>query len=298
VLARWKPEGSSNYVLSLFAHDGVGWHKLHDFTEYSQTTPRAWLGSTPNGYFITPIPSMGINQYTEDGIVVGIAVSTSIPLRMSYYYFKLGNSMSPIAPFAPSGSWYSPRLDMGFRRVTKSAVQLQIEVQKCSANAPVTVQVRVDDSPSWITLGTITSKGIHQLDFSAVNPVTKTVEFRYLTIRLNFVGTNTETAIIEGITVRFLMRPNVFYGWNMDIVAAQEYTFDGQVFEVSPQETLNFLKQIRDSKAPVEFVDIQGTVYYGYISAINVQSMELFEPATDSTTNLESIINVNFVEAK
>ena len=298
VLANWKPEESSSYITSLFAHDGVGWHKLHDFTEFPQSSPYSWVQSYKTSYFIAPVPPNLSLTYNRNALVICIPVSTGIPLLSSYYRFVIENSQSPVPPFAPSGVWYSPRLDMGFRRVTKSAVQLQIEVQKAHPSTPIQVSVRFDDNPTWYNLGTINSTGIHHLDFSAVNSTTKTAEFRYMIIRLTFTGTDTQTAIVEGITVRFLMRPNVFYGWNMDIIASQEYTFDGQVFETSPEETLTYLKTLRDSKAPIEFIDLQGGTYHGYISAINVQSLELFEPATDSTTNIESVININFVEAR
>lgn len=295
VLAYWKPADRSGYIISLFAHDGVGWHKLHDF---SYTYPSDGMGLYSWGQipFISPIPKIGF-AYTENSIVVGISHPSNSYL-MSYYRFYLGDSLSPVAPFEPSGKFYSPRLDMGFRRVTKSAVQLQLEVQYASNNAKIEVYVSPDSDNTWTKIGTITSKGIHHLDFSAFNSITKTVEFRYIIIRLDYTATDTETPIVEGITLRFLMRPDVFYGWNLDIVASEEFTFDGQVFNVPPKDTIDFLKGLRDSKAPIEFIDLHGGQYYGYISAINVQSLELFEPASDGSTNIESIVNVNFVEAR
>lgn len=294
VLASWKPQGSTKYIISLFAHDGVGWHKLYDFPYlYDNDAEMNWIYN--RSYMMSFIPKVGF-QWTQNSLVVGIRDKVYLD-SMSYYKFYIGEGNSPTPPFNSSGTFYTSRIDAGFRRVTKSSPSILIQADNV-INGTIHVEVKWDDQIGWTRIGTITSGGMHEFNFAPVNIYTKTIEYKHATFRF-IISTNNEnnTPIIENFTLRVLMRPDTFYGFNFDIVASKGFSYDGVVFEDQPEEIMNYIKQLRDSKAPIQFVDPFGSTYYGYISSVNATTLELFENDSEAT-NFETIINVNFVEAR
>jgi hypothetical protein len=65
----------------------------------------------------------------------------------------------------------------------------------------------------------------------------------------------------------------------------------------STNQIVTNLKTARATTAPIEFVDIFGVSYYGYLTSINTQALERHADTPGAYPNIEMICNANFVEA-
>jgi len=121
--------------------------------------------------------------------------------------------------------------------------------------------------------------------------------YKYLIVVVIFhTNSSTQTPILEGMTVRFLLRPDVFYGYNFDVVAATDMLEGDNVDARSAGEIIDQLKSMRNSKHPIEFVDIYGVQHYVYISSLMNAGMEVHESDMGEKRNVETICNLNLVE--
>ena len=296
VLAQWfNDEATStdaDSTISLFSFDGVGWHKLNDLLNF------AYLPAmTPS-----PIIYDGYQRRLYAGVgVTGKTYLIGTPWN-SVPKYPFGASLSTAtAPYIKS-----PRLDMGFRRVQKSVPSILVEADNLSTISTearyLTVDYYVDGSTIIETFGDVTVNGITELfpNQQDADPA-PTQEFKNMVIMVRFVnaGASTnQTPILEGLTVRFLMRPDVFYGYSFGIVVAENYLYGTEQASTSAKDLRDALLTLRDSKAPIEFIDIYGDTHDVYISSVSLQAQERHENSEDGTNNIESIIVVNLVEAK
>ena len=215
----------------------------------------------------------------------------------------------------------SSRLDMGFRRVKKFSPSILVEasgIQKlglvsdryivmhcllCRGDTTDTGTDQLDYR--WI--GYITHNGVTELPMpygmlskdEALSGEALPATFNYMILVAEFV-TNTQynSPVLEGITVRFLLRPNVFYGYNFNVIAATNYVYGENVDTRTAGEIVNELKVFRDSKQPLWFTDIYGNKKLAYISSLTNVGLERFETDEGVIPNIETYVNVNVVEVK
>jgi hypothetical protein len=126
-----------------------------------------------------------------------------------------------------------------------------------------------------------------------------TVEYNYLQLRVDFVTDSAvQSPVLEGLTVRFLMRPNTFYGYAFDIVVKGNFEYASSTDERSAHTLVTDLKAARDSKSPIDFVDMEGINHKTYVSAINARLIENAVDETGPYPDLESLITINLTEVK
>jgi hypothetical protein len=185
---------------------------------------------------------------------------------------------------------------MGFRRVQKSTPSLLIEGSNLSTSVRLEILYSLDGG-DWVEWGSATENGFTELTFPGG---LHTQEFKYMQIKVNFItGTATETPILEGLTLRFLMRPEVAFGWNVNLPAAGNLTHGEGEDPRSAQKILSDLKEARNSKAPVRFKDLDGLEYYVYLTSISSQAVERqLNQDTPIQGGIEKLVNINLIEAK
>jgi len=192
---------------------------------------------------------------------------------------------------------YTSKLDMGFRRVKKSIPSILVEGSNLSTGSYLVVSATFDGSTELLTFPGVSQSGITELYCSDASS-DSTKEFYNATFEVRFFTlSSTVTPILEGLTIRFLMRPDVFYGYSFTIIAAQSVVYGNEQDDRSPQDYLTDLRTARDSKAPIEFIDLYGTSHVCYISSVSVQAVERHENSNDGSVNIEAFISVNLVEA-
>ncbi|MBT9138479.1 MAG: hypothetical protein DDT31_01044 [Syntrophomonadaceae bacterium] len=264
------------FIHSLFCFDGAGWHKLADLN----------TGETLNMSSIYHAP-------TERILYIGWNTNANPNTQ----HIPIGTGVTPKSPFPITGTHeiITPRLDMGFRRIRKSMPSILVEGSNLSATQRIEISYSIDGG-SFVTWGTMSSNGIVEMTLPGGLP---TIEFNFIIFRIRLSTADAwSTPILEGLTIRFLLRPDVFYGYNFNIIAAQSYVYGGRQDDRSPAVIFEELKTARNSKAPVEFVDIYDTVRRGYISAVSQMASERHEVSESDVPNIEGRINVNLVEAR
>lgn len=299
VLAEWLDE-TGLLVHSLFSFDGVGWHKTVDFSTYATTFSN----------------QVSYDSIHCDGLLNRLYIDVNSGDLTNYpggaLYIPLQWNNVPSDPFAANLTsdtapyFKSPRLDMGFRRVQKSVPSILVEADNLSTVSTesryLVVDYYVDGSTTIETFGSVTANGITELfpNQQDASPA-PTQEFKNMVLMVRFVNAGaltTQTPILEGLTVRFLMRPDVFYGYSFGIVVAENYLYGTEQASTSAKDIRDALLAVRDTKAPVAFTDIYGDTHDVYISSVSLQAQERHENSEDGTNNIESIIVVNLVEAK
>jgi len=212
------------------------------------------------------------------------------------YYIPLQSvSDFPYASFLTTGTHnvISSRLDMGYRRVKKSMSSILVEASNVTSARKLTIYYALDGG-SWVKWGDVTQNGVTELS----NPGNSlTQEFNYVQIRVDFVTDSaSQTPILEGWTVRFIMRPNVLFGYNFNIIAASGLERGRMVDETESDDIVNTIRTLRDSKSPVPFVNLLGDTVYGYISAMSEIPRERRAASSSGVDTVEYYINCNFVE--
>src|SRR3990170_2206169 len=103
-----------------------------------------------------------------------------------------------------------------------------------------------------------------------------TIEYNFLQLRFDFVTTvSTSSPIMEGYTLRFIMRPNTLYGHSFQVIAAKDLKTGAGARQLkSVRDIYSELETARASAAPVTFVDPFGVSHQGYISALERQAIE------------------------
>lgn len=264
----------ATYNEDLICWDGVGWHKL--------------MNLVSNG---TDTITMQAYEAVNNRLWYHLDATADI----TYYIQFQNRSTFPYADFPTSGqhSLVSSRLDMGFRRVIKSASKLTIEARGVSSTTYIKVYYSLDGS-SWVFWQDVKDNGMIDLK----NPGgSRTVEFNYMQLRFDFVtGSASLTPILEGWTLHFIMRPQTTLGYNFSVIAATHGTYGRFEDYRTAKDILDEIKAVRNSKAPVELVDMQGLSHIGYVTAI--QETPVFSKVDDSEEGRDDIeyrYQVNFV---
>jgi hypothetical protein len=216
---------------------------------------------------------------------------------VTYYIPFQSGSEFPYAAFPTSGthSLISSRLDMGFRRVKKSAPSLIIEASNLTSVRYLKVYYSIDGG-SWTEWSNekVTTNGTTELLLPAG---LQTIEFNYIKLRVDFVtDSTTQSPILEGMTLRFLMRPDTWYGWSFNIPIAQGQDMGESIQDRSVLEVLQDLKDARDSKSPIEFIDIFGERYLVYITSNVGNAVQWDRDEGGASPNIEYIRTINLAQ--
>ncbi|MGB9881948.1 MAG: hypothetical protein ACPLPV_04175, partial [Methanomassiliicoccales archaeon] len=277
----------------LFSFDGVGWHKVAEFEDITPTARDSLI------YTHSQAGAVKCYVYAEHLSFDGI-----FHVNLGIYRFNTGNDVYALPPYPTTPSeLVTSRLDMGFRMITKVTPSIRIEATIPSSDCRIDVYYSIDDG-DWYRWGTVTTSGVTELLASnrlefAENPPRKTVLYRQLRLKFVFITTNQNyTPILEGVVVRFLLRPDMFRGWSFDIVAASSYEYGDVIDTRTPAIILSELESLRNSKSPVEFVDIFGRKFDVFVSSFVCQAMERHDIQEDGFPNVESLVTVNLVEAR
>jgi hypothetical protein len=261
--------------IDLLAFDGVGWHKLltvdnnngglNGFMGYEAVNNRLWYHRTVSG------------------------------TNTTYYIQFQDRSAFPYANFPTSGthSLISSRIDVGFRRVQKSMDKLFVEARNVSSTVYLKVYYSLDGG-DWVYWRDVKENGIIELK----NPGgSHTREWNYMQLRFDFVtGSATQTPILEGYSLSFIMRPDTRKGYNFNVYAVSEYEHGSYQDDRTAQEIMDDLYAMRNSKSPVELIDIFGRSHVGYVTAIQEQPVYRVIEGDDETVDIEVLYNINFVE--
>lgn len=262
----------STYDEDLLAFDGVGWHKLATLLDGTTT-------DTISTMFYEAVNNRLWYHANKT------ADSTD------YFRFQDFSSF-PYADFPTTGthSLISSRIDVGFRRVKKSMDKVTIEARNCSATVYLKVYYSLDGG-DWVHWKDVKENGIIELK----NPggaITR--EWNYLQLRIDFVtGSATQTPILEGISLSFIMRPITRMGYNFNIYAVSNYEHGMYQDDRSSQDILDDLKALRNSVSPVSLIDIYGREHTGYVTAI--QEQPVFRQIEGDQVDIEVMYNLNFV---
>ena len=252
------------YTESLLCFDGVGWHKLTDL----------YVG---DAHQVEMMGYEAINNrlwYSVNG---------------SLYYIPMETSSFPYANFPTTGqhSLITSRLDMGFRRITKSADALYMETRNLTKDRYINVYYSLDGE-DYILWEKVDQNGISILKYPGGY---QTMEFNYAILRFDFVTDDAEqTPVLESYTLSFIMRPVTRMGYTFQIVAATNYENDMYSDDRTSAEILRELREIRNSKSPVKFVGLLGDEILGYLTSIG-ESV-----ARRTETDVEYLTQCSFVE--
>lgn len=296
VTAEWFNDETSTAYASLFCFDGIGWHKINDLASYDGTSVNVVSG--------TPVFCDGYQKrlYVDvrlGGTPTGVAGSkiVRIPWRdvpATPYPISLSSDTSPYL--------LTSRIDAGFRRIQKSTPSLLVEADNVDSTRYLKVGYYLDNSMTYQAFGYVNTEGVTELypNYPSTASSDATEEFYNMKLRVDFINTgtvNTSTPILEGLTLRFLMRPEVFYGYNFNIVGAANYVYGDAEDSRSPKDIRDDLQAARDSKSPIEFIDIYGVSHKCYISSLSLLAVERHNDSDDGTINIENVVNLNLVEA-
>lgn len=258
----------------LLCFDGVGWHKLADLCTNGSDT----------------VTGMGLDPVAERlwyHVQTTSDVTYYIPLQLQ--------SNFPKADFPTTGTHelHLSRFNMGFGRVKKSMPSLLIEASNVTTARYLTVLYKLDFDASWTTWGTITQNGVTELTFPGT---LRTREFNFIKFKIQFTTDSaTQSPILETFVVRFLMRPEVLYGYSFQIPLSDYIEYGPYKDSRTSRQILDDLETARDSKAPIEFIDIFGRQHYGYITSMDGRAVE--RQSDDlGNSRVEAVLHVNFIE--
>ena len=126
-----------------------------------------------------------------------------------------------------------------------------------------------------------------------------TLEYQYIQIRIDFVSDAAgQSPILEGWTLRFIMRPATLYGHSFQIIAASNLKIGSSHRDLKTVRTIyKNIETARASAAPITFIDPFGSSVTGYISSVERRAVERHgRSEREGFPNIESLITVNFVE--
>lgn len=120
------------------------------------------------------------------------------------------------------------------------------------------------DNLGWLTLGYISVSPYQELTFGP------TAEFYSVQFRLTPVTYSASVSpVLDAMVGKFLLRPDVTYGWGFVIVAAGGGGENEVLDERTSQEIVDDLKAARASKGPLEIEAPNGQTFMGYVSTVN-----------------------------
>jgi hypothetical protein len=280
------------FYSDLIAWDGVGWHKL-------QRSPE--LG--PTSYFISASMIMGGGY--GDTLFLDVQSTTDagiFTIRFNDY------NEQPYADFPTTGehALITSRFDAGYRRVTKSTPSVLVEGSNLAATRYIKVFYRVDSNLTWLpwggtdgTTNVVNTSGVTELKNPAgAGAAGLTLEYYWLQLKFQLVTTSASVSpILEGFTIRLLMRPDTDYGYSFNVLANEDNEMAmGLVDERDPKTIITDLRTVRDSKKPVTFVDLWGTSRYVYLTSITGLAGEEIAEDMGANPNIPHIVTLNLVE--
>ena len=155
---------------------------------------------------------------------------------------------------------------------------------------------QLDDATSWTQWEEdVIADGITEL----IAPGNlRSQEFDYIKLKIELhTDTNTETPVLEELVLRFIMRPDTIYGYAFTIPIADKIVYGQHESMDTGRQMLDDLEAARDSRAPVEFIDIWERVHQVYVTAVNGRIVERKEgEESKDSPALEGIIAINLVE--
>lgn len=267
----------TTYDEVLLCWDGVGWHKLTTLVDDSTTD--------------------NVSMLEFDVVNNRLWHHVNTTSDVTYYIQIQDRSSMPYANFPTTGthSLITSRMDMGFRQVQKSVQSLHVEARNVNATRYIRVYFS-RDGEAWVHWKDIKDEGVIEL----INPGGfRTIEFNYLNVRFDFVtDTATESPILEGYTMRFIMRPDVRWGYSFDVVATSYVENEGTQDERTAAEIKQDLRLVRNSKRPVSFIGLLGEEIYGYLTSMKEQPVyrTLSADGGDGTMYIEFVLSCNFVQ--
>jgi hypothetical protein len=180
---------------------------------------------------------------------------------------------------------------MIYRIVEKSTPTILVEASNLTANRTLTIYYSMNGG-DWVEWGEITNNGVTELKYPGGQP---TIEYKYISLKIKFItDSSAQSPILEGVHLRFMMRPDTVYGWSMSIPIAKNMEIGQTVESRMPLEIYKDLRTARDSKSPVEFVDIYGESYLVYITSISTDIVEWdrLEGGSSSVTEYAAVLNL------
>ena len=272
------------YSEDIICFDGVGWHKLARPISNGTDTVTAMGYDVLNNYLWYSVDATTDTQ--------------------NFIQFQ-NVSEFPFANFPTTGthSLVSGRMDMGFRRVTKSTPSIIIEGDNLTTARYLVVFYNINNA-GWLEWngtnnGRITVDGVTTLTNPVSGGTNSTLQYNHIQIRIDFVTDATgQSPILEGITLRFIMRPATLYGHFFNIIAASNLKIGSSHRSLATvREIYTAVNAARASTAPITFVDPFGVSVTGYVASIERRAVERHgrqEP--EGFPDIESQIMVNFVE--
>ena len=192
---------------------------------------------------------------------------------------------------------------MGFRRVTKSTPSIIVDAQNVTAARYLVVFYNIDGA-GWLEWsgtgnGRITANGTTTLTNPVSGGTNSTIQYNYIQIRIDFVSDAAgQSPILEGWTLRFIMRPATLYGHAFQIIAASNLKVGAGGRDLKTVRTIySNINTARASAAPVTLVDPFGVSVTGYVSSTERRAIERHGRANrEGFPDIESVIVVNFVQ--
>ena len=266
----------TTYNEDLISFDGVAWSKLANLVSDGTSTVTAMNYEAYNNRMWYHIDS------TAD---------------VSYYIQFQEESELPHANFPTTGTHELTfsRWDMGYRWVKKTSPTLIIEASNVTVDRYLTAYYALDGG-NWIEWDKITSNGITRIAMPGGN---QEVEYHYITIKIQFTtDSSSQSPILEGATLRFLMRPITVNGWSFNIPLAKGTRMNSSIDDRSTKQLVGDLQAARDNTGMIEFEDIEGNEYLVHITSLTRRMIEKNLYAGGDSPDLEFIAQINLVEAK
>ncbi len=265
----------TTYKEDLLCWDGVAWSKLMNLVPAGTDT----------------ITAMGF-----DSVNNRLWYHLDSTADATYYIPFQSSSELPYADFPTTGthSLYLSRWDMGYRWVDKSTPSIVIEASNCSSNSYLSVYYSLDGG-AFTKWGDVKENGaITLLDPTAGG----TAEFNYITLRIDFTTTDgTNSPILEGVTLRFIMRPDEADGWMLNIPIAQNIKRGVTEETRTATQIVQDLRTARRSKSPIDFVDLDGSQYKVYVTALSRRMTRMDAEESGGIPKLEYVATLNLLEA-
>ena len=269
----------STYEEDILAWDGSAWHKIVDGVVTNGADQITMLTFDPlNNRLWYHIQQSGASEDTR------------------YIAFQ-DQSMYPSGNFNTGGTHEirTSRIHAGFKRITKSTPYLFVETDNLNGSSRYIEVYYNLDNDGWILWDKIKVGGVTKLSFPA--GAEPTVEFNHIQLAFRFItATAAQSPILEGFALMVMLRPEVNWGYNFDVYAANDlssgYIEDGR----SGEEIMSDLRAARNSKKPVALETPFGATVLGYITSLSEHAVE-YEPDDVRGGNIQQIIRVSFVQA-
>jgi len=264
----------TTYNEDLLCFDGVGWHNLMTLAT-------------------GPTNSVTAMEYDPENDYLWYHLNSSPDI--TYYIRMQGNSDFPYANFPTTGTHEltTSKWDMGFRWVRKSSPSMVVETSNLTNSSYLTFYYSIDGG-DWVEWDTIYESGTKTLTLPGGG---HTLEFYYLQIKVKFTTTvATQSPILEGLTLRFIMRPETLDVWSFNIPIGNNLTHNISIDDRTSAEMIEDLKDARDSASPVEFEDIDGSIYYVYVTSLSRMAVVHDANSGGDTPEIEYFASLNVVE--